>query len=233
MPKSQSVVCSNQYDTLYPTDDSDESDSSGDVETLSSGSTLSNISNYSNSKKKKRQHKKRKINNSIAGEILTEKHNESHAIHKRKQISQLTQTHQSKNQNYRQTTTEKENATTEKENTSPQKFDQIRYVKYRNRKDQEIPNRLPSTFNNATARKKKKVVFFTDSILKTLSMGKFNSCINGANVQLKSFPKCKAMQFDHHTILILQERQFFSRNEKIGAMEKEMHCWCNIFATFA
>ena len=101
MPKSQNIVCSNQYDTLYPTDDSDESDSSSDVETLSSGSTLSNISNYSNSKKKKRQHKKRKINNSTAGEILTEKHNESHAIHhKRKQISQLTQTHQSKNQNY-------------------------------------------------------------------------------------------------------------------------------------
>ena len=152
MPKSQNIVCSNQYDTLYPTDDSDESDSSSDVETLSSGSTLSNISNYSNSKKKKRQHKKRKINNSTAGEILTEKHNESHAIHhKRKQISQLTQTHQSKNQNYWQTS-----ATTEKENTSQQKFDQIRYVKYRNRKHQEIPNRLPSTFNNAIARKKKR-----------------------------------------------------------------------------
>ena len=61
-----------------------------------------NISNYSNSKKKKRQHKKRKINNSRAGEILTEKHNESHEIHKRKQILQQTQTHQSENQNYRQ-----------------------------------------------------------------------------------------------------------------------------------
>ena len=215
---------------LFTTDDSDESDSSSDVETLSSGSTLSNISNYSNSKKKKRQHKKRKINNSTAGEILTEKHNESHAIHhKRKQISQLTQTHQSKNQNYWQTS-----ATTEKENTSQQKFDQIRYVKYRNRKHQEIPNRLPSTFNNAIARKKKKkVVLFTDSTLKTLSMGKFNSCINGANVQLKSFSRCKAMEFDHHTTLILQEWHFFSRNEKIGAMEKEMYCWCNIFATFA
>ena len=97
-PKSENAVCSNRYDTLYPTDDSDESDSSSDAETLSSGSTSSNISNYSNSKKKKRQHKKRKINNSTAGEILTEKHNENHAIHKRKQISQQTQTHQFKNQ---------------------------------------------------------------------------------------------------------------------------------------
>ena len=91
-PKSQNAVCSNRYDTLYPTDDSDESDSSSDAETLSSRSTSSNISNYSSSKKKKRQHKKRKINNS------TEKQNENHAIHKRKQISQQTQTHQFKNQ---------------------------------------------------------------------------------------------------------------------------------------
>ena len=53
-PKSQNVVCSNRYDTLYPTDDSDESDSSSDVENLSSGMTSSNISNYWKSKKKKR-----------------------------------------------------------------------------------------------------------------------------------------------------------------------------------
>ena len=77
-PKSQNIVCSNRYATLYPTDDNDESDSSSDAETLSSGSTSSNISNYSDSKKKKRQHKKRKMINSAAGEILTEKHNENH-----------------------------------------------------------------------------------------------------------------------------------------------------------
>ena len=44
-PKTQNVVFSNRYDTLYPTDDSDESDPSSDVETLSSGTTSSNISN--------------------------------------------------------------------------------------------------------------------------------------------------------------------------------------------
>ena len=137
-PKSQDVVCSNRYGTLYPTDDSEKSDSSSDAVTLSSGSTLSNISKYSNSKKKKRQHKKRKINNSRAGEILTEKHNESHAIRKGKQISQ---THQSENQNYRQIS-----ATIEKENTSLQKFYQTHNLKYHNRKDQEMPSRLPSTF---------------------------------------------------------------------------------------
>ena len=35
-----------------------------------------------------------------AGEILREKHNDNHAIDKRKQVSQQTQTHQSGNQNY-------------------------------------------------------------------------------------------------------------------------------------
>ena len=52
----------------------------------------------------------------------------------------------------------------------------------------------------------KKVVFFTNSVLKTLSMDKLNSCINGANVQLKSFPGCKATQLYHRTIRILQEQ---------------------------
>ena len=68
-----------------------------------------------------------------------------------------------------------------------------------------MPNRLQSTFNNAVARKKKKKVVFTDIIMRTLLMGKFNSCINAADVQLKSFHRCKAMQLDNHTSLILQE----------------------------
>ena len=33
-PKSQNVVCSNQYDTLYLTDSKDKSDSHSDTETL-------------------------------------------------------------------------------------------------------------------------------------------------------------------------------------------------------
>ena len=39
-------------------------------------------------------------------------------------------------------------------------------------------------------------------------MDKFNSYIHGANVQLKSFPGCKAMQLDHHTIPNLQEQYY-------------------------
>ena len=47
-------------------------------------------------------------------------------------------------------------------------------------------------------------------------MGKFNSCINGANVQLKSFPGCKAMQLDHHTISTLQEQYYGAAGIHIG-----------------
>ena len=65
-----------------------------------------------------------------------------------------------------------------------------------------------SKFSNAVARKKKKVVFFTGSILRTLRIGKFNSCINGANAQLKSFPGCKAIQLDCHAISILHEQYY-------------------------
>ena len=70
-------------------------------------------------------------------------------------------THLSKNQNYREIT-----ATIEKENKSQQKFDQIRNVKYHNRKNQEMANRLLLTFNNAIPRKKRKWSFLLTVYLK-------------------------------------------------------------------
>ena len=60
------------------------------------------------------------------------------------------------------------------------------------------------------------MVLFTDSILKTLSMCKFNFYINGANVQLKSFPGCKAVQLDHYTIPILQEQNYDPAGIHVG-----------------
>ena len=39
-------------------------------------------------------------------------------------------------------------------------------------------------------------------------MGKFNSCINGADVELKSFPGCRAVQSHRHTISILQMQYY-------------------------
>ena len=77
----------------------------------------------------------------------------SHAILKRKQALQQRQTHQSKNQNYRQI-----NAIMgeEKKEIIQKKFDQICNVQYHNRKDQEMTKKLPPAVNNAIARKKRK-----------------------------------------------------------------------------
>ena len=60
------------------------------------------------------------------------------------------------------------------------------------------------------------MVLFTNSILKTLRLDKFNSCITEANVQLKSFPGCKAMQSNHHTISILQEQYYDAAGINVG-----------------
>ena len=65
-------------------------------------------------------------------------------------------------------------------------------------------------------RKEKKVVLVPDSTLKTLRMGKFNSCINEANILLKSFPECKSMQLDHHIILILQNQYYDAAGIHVG-----------------
>ena len=49
-----------------------------------------------------------------------------------------------------------------------------------------------------------------------LGMGKFNSCISGANVQLKSFPGCKTVQLNHHTIPVLQEQFYNATGIHVG-----------------
>ena len=68
-------------------------------------------------------------------------------------------------------------------------------------------NRITSTYSNVVRNKKKNVVLFTDSILKTLSMGELNRHINGGKVHLKSFSGSKAKQLNLHTILIPEEHQ--------------------------
>ena len=47
-------------------------------------------------------------------------------------------------------------------------------------------------------------------------MGKFNSCISGANVQLKSFFGCKTVQLDHHIIPVLQEQFYNAAGIHVG-----------------
>ena len=47
-------------------------------------------------------------------------------------------------------------------------------------------------------------------------MGRFSSCINGANVHLKLFPGCKEMQLNHHTIPVLQEQYYDAAGIHVG-----------------
>ena len=67
---------------------------------------------------------------------------------------------------------------------------------------------MTSTYSNVVRNKKKNIVLFTDSILKTLRMSELNRHINGGKVHLKSFPGSKANQLNHHTIPILEEHQY-------------------------
>ena len=72
--------------------------------------------------------------------------------------------------------------------------------------------------------KKKNIVLFTDSILKTLRIGELNRHINGGKVHLKSFPGSKANQLNHHTIPILEEHQYDAAAIHVGINDllKEM-----------
>ena len=80
-------------------------------------------------------------------------------------------------------------------------------------------NRMTSTYSNVVRNKKKNIVLFTDSILKTLRMGELNRHINGGKVHLKSFPGSKANQLNHHTIPILEEYQYDAAVIHVGVSD--------------
>ena len=67
-------------------------------------------------------------------------------------------------------------------------------------------------------KKKKNIVLFTDSILKTLRIGKLNRHINGGKVHLKSFPGSKAKQLNLHKIPILEEHQYEASAIHVGGI---------------
>ena len=65
---------------------------------------------------------------------------------------------------------------------------------------------MTSTYSNVR-NKKKNIVLFTDSILKTC-MGELNCHVNGGKDHLKSFPGSKANQLNHHTTPLMEEHQY-------------------------
>ena len=57
-------------------------------------------------------------------------------------------------------------------------------------------------------KKRKKIILFSDSILKNLRMGEFNSFIKKGEVSLKAFPGAKARQLNHYTIPLLEDNTY-------------------------
>ena len=57
--------------------------------------------------------------------------------------------------------------------------------------------RIQSTFSSVITKKRKKIVLFSDSILKNLRMEEFNSVIKKGEVSLKAFPGAKARKLNH------------------------------------
>ena len=68
--------------------------------------------------------------------------------------------------------------------------------------------RIQSTFSSVITKKRKKIVLFSDSILKNLRMGEFNSFIKKGEVSLKAFPGAKARQLNHYTIPLLEDNTY-------------------------
>ena len=58
------------------------------------------------------------------------------------------------------------------------------------------------------SRKKKKIVIFSDTILKNLRMGEFNSFVKEDEVYLKAFPGAKANQLNYQTIPVIQGNNY-------------------------
>ena len=56
---------------------------------------------------------------------------------------------------------------------------------------------VQSSYSNIVSRKKKKIVIFSDSILKNLCMEEFNSFVKEGEVYLKAFPGARANQLNY------------------------------------
>ena len=67
---------------------------------------------------------------------------------------------------------------------------------------------MPSTYSNTVSRKKKKTVLFSNSILKTLRMGEFNSFVTEGEVCLKAFPGAKANKLNYQIISVIQGNNY-------------------------
>ena len=63
---------------------------------------------------------------------------------------------------------------------------------------------VQSSYSNIVSKKKKKIVTFSDSILKKLHVGEFNSFVKEGEDYLKAFPGAKATQLNYQTTPVIQ-----------------------------
>ena len=108
-----------------------------------------------------------------------------------------------------------------KERTSRRKYHEpVAYHKHPNFNSNAICNnenlfqqtrntfeKIGTSYSNMVKQKPKNVVIFTDSMLKSLRMKKFNKYLNGGIAHLQPFSGSKAKQIDHHVIPILEGHQ--------------------------
>ena len=123
-------------------------------------------------------------------------------IHKKKNQKNSTKRKEMKRKN--KNTVIKEKDETSKERTSDLGIHKNRYYN----QPKAVVERIQSTFRNAITRKRKKIVLFSDSILKNLLMGEFNSFLKKGEVSLKVFPGAKTRQLNHHTIPLLEDNTY-------------------------
>ena len=101
---------------------------------------------------------------------------------------------------------DRKNVIKEKDETTKEKTGNLHVHKNRYYHQSKAPvERIQSTFSSVITKKRKKIVLFSDSILKNLRMGEFNSFIKKREVSLKAFPEAKARQLNHYTIPLLED----------------------------
>ena len=112
---------------------------------------------------------------------------------------------------------DKNNVITEKDETIKERTSNLHMHENRYYHQSKAPvERMQSTFSSAIAKKHKKIVLFSDSILKNLRMGEFNSFIKNGEFSLKAFPGAKARQLNHYTIPLLEHNTYDAAAIHVG-----------------
>ena len=104
---------------------------------------------------------------------------------------------------------DRKNVIKEKDETTKERTGNLHIHKNRYYHQSKAPvERIQSTFSSVITKNCKKIVLFSDSILKNFRMREFNSFIKKGEVSLKAFPDVKARQLNHYTIPLLGDNTY-------------------------